>query len=299
MDGRPTDFPGLCVAEAGVAKEMNTNYKAMKKLFVLLCLILSGQLLTAQEKMVRLTRFEGTDITGVIASSAFKVELYQGEETRAEVEIPAELENKLEFNLAADGSVNLGLKGLSLKKNQQLSAKIYLKTLKAIRGSGASQITLATPVEADALVIELSGSSLLQGEAITVRNQTVVDCSGSSKWNGSIETRLLRATLGGASKAVLTLQANETVWELSGASDATLSGSVPTANLTAKSASSIDAKACTIESATVTASSASGIMLGQPTELSATASSASKIRYTGTPKIVKLDTSSAATIQKY
>lgn len=271
----------------------------MKKLLVLLCLLLSGQLLSAQGKMVHLTRFEGTDITGVIASSAFKVELYQGEETRAEVEIPAELESKLEFNLASDGSVNLGLKGFSLKKNQQLSAKIYVKELKAIRGRGASKITLATPTEVDGLVIELSGSSELSGEAMTVQNQVVADCSGSSKWNGSIETRLLRATLSGASKAALTLQADDAVWELSGASDATLSGSIKTANLTAKSASSIDTKECTIESATVTATSASGITLGQTTELSATASSASKVRYAGTPKITKMDTSSAASIQNY
>ena len=69
----------------------------MKKLLVLLLLLLSGQWLTAQEKMVRLTRFEGADITGVIAASAFKVELYQGEETRAEVEIPAEVESKIGF----------------------------------------------------------------------------------------------------------------------------------------------------------------------------------------------------------
>ena len=271
----------------------------MKKLLVLLLLLLSGQWLTAQEKMVRLTRFEGADITGVIAASAFKVELYQGEETRAEVEIPAEVESKLEFNLASDGSVNLGLKGFSLKKNQQLSAKIYVKNLKAIRGRGSSQIKLATPTEADGLVIELSGSSELSGEAITVRNQIVADCSGSSKWNGSVETRLLRATLSGASKAILTLQADDAVWELSGASDATLSGSIKTANLTAKSASSIDTKECTIESATVTATSASGITLGQTTELSATANSASKIRYAGTPKITKMDTSSAASIQNY
>lgn len=278
---------------------MNPNYKAMKKLFVLLCLILSGQLLSAQEKMVRLTRFEGTDITGVIASNAFKVEIYQGEETRAEVEIPAEVESKLEFNLASDGSVNLAIKGFSLKKNQQLTAKIYVKDLKAIRGRGASQITLATPAEVDALVIELSGSSLLQGETITAKNQVIADCSGSSKLANAITTRLLRTTLNGASKAIVTVQADNAVWELSGASNATLSGSIETANLTAKSASSIEAKECTIGTATVTATSASSIMLGKTTELSATANSASKIRYEGSPKITKMDTSSAASIQNY
>ena len=271
----------------------------MKKLLILLTTVLSVQFLTAQEKMVRLTRFEGADITGVIASNAFKVELYQDENTRAEVEIPAEVESKLEFNLASDGSVNLALKGFSLKKNQQLSAKIYIKDLKAIRARGASQITLATPMEADGLVIELGGSSSLQGEAITVKNQVVVDCSGASKLETSINTRLIRATLGGASKATVTSQADNAVWELSGASEATLKGEIKTASLTAKSASSIEAKECTIGTATVTATSASGIMLGKTTELSATANSASKIRYEGTPKITKMDSSSAASIQNY
>lgn len=269
----------------------------MKKISIALLLILSANLLAAQEKMVRLTRFEGVDITGVIASNAFKVELYQDENTRAVVEIPAEIENKLEYTLDADGAVNLSIKGFSLKKNQQLSAKIYVKTLKTIKGNGASQFTIATPIQTESLVIDLGGSSLLQGEKITTDTRVVAECSGASNLKGSIDTRLLRVTLGGASKANVNLQTDNSVWELSGASNATLKGESKTATLTAKSASSIDAKECVIGTATVTAGSASGISLGQTTELSATAGGASKIRYEGTPKITKMDATGASSIQ--
>lgn len=271
----------------------------MKKLFALFLLTLSVNLLAAQDKMVRLTRFEGSEITGVIAASAFKVEIIQDENTRAEVEIPAEVESKLEFNLAADGSVNLGIKGFSLKKNQQLSAKIYVKELKTVRARGASQITLATPMKVNGLVIELGGSSSLQCGEIAARDRVVAECLGSSEIEGTIDTRLLRVNLGGASEARLTTKADDAVWELSGASEATLKGEASTAAITAKSASTVDAKQYVIGTATLTAASASGISAGKMTELSATAGSASKIRYEGTPKITKMDTSGASSIQNY
>lgn len=73
----------------------------MKK-FLLSVLLAAGCVaLHAETPMVRQTRFEGRNITGVVAGSSFNVEVYQSDTTRAIVEIPAELQEFLIFQIDA------------------------------------------------------------------------------------------------------------------------------------------------------------------------------------------------------
>ena len=99
---------------------------------------------SAQTQMTRQTRFEGQNITGIAAGNHFDVEIYQS--ASASIEIPAELEKKLIFNIDGNGVVTLGLTGNCLSKKQDdLKAKIYLKNLKSLKASSNAEIKAITP----------------------------------------------------------------------------------------------------------------------------------------------------------
>ena len=91
----------------------------MKK-FLLSVLLAAGCVaLHAETPMVRQTRFEGRNITGVVAGSSFNVEVYQSDTTRAIVEIPAELREFLIFQIDGQGVVTLGFLDDSMEKKEQ------------------------------------------------------------------------------------------------------------------------------------------------------------------------------------
>lgn len=69
----------------------------MFSLFAALCC--SSGYLSAQTMMTKQTRFEGQNITGVAAGTAFQVEIYQSDKTSATVELPAKWAEKLEFTI--------------------------------------------------------------------------------------------------------------------------------------------------------------------------------------------------------
>ena len=277
----------------------NTN---MKRFALTMMLMLSGSLLSAQIQMVRLTRFEGTRLTGVSVNQPFEVEIYQSENTRAEVEIPTALENDLEYRLAEDGTVHLSLplKALSGQEDPQLTlkARIYVKELNNLQGSGACQITLATPMHTDTLNLVLRGASQLNQAVVTASNRISVDGSNASRLNGTFKTPELSVNLREASEVRLNVQAEKSQWELSTASHATLQGTLSSCTLTAQLASSIEAEKCTFGTAITSASGASTILLGETAELSATALSASHISCAGKPRFIKLNSGGFPSISR-
>lgn len=275
----------------------------MKKISLIFILMLSTSLLSAQIRMVRLTRFKGAHLTGLIVNQPFKVEIYQSDNTRAEVEIPTDLENALEYHLSENGTVHLSLplKALSGTKDPQriLKARIYVKELNTLQGNGACQITLATPVHTDTLNLILRGASQLNQAVVTASNRISVDGSNASRLNGTFKTPDLSVNLREASEVRLNVQAEKSQWELSTASHATLQGTLSSCTLTAQLASSIEAGKCTFGTAITSASGASTILLGETAELSATALSASHISCAGKPRFIKLNSGGFSSIARY
>ena len=94
----------------------------MFSLFAALCC--SSGYLSAQTMMTKQTRFEGQNITGVAAGTAFQVEIYQSDKTSATVELPAKWAEKLNFTIDNNGVVTIKLEGLklNLKKEDELKA---------------------------------------------------------------------------------------------------------------------------------------------------------------------------------
>lgn len=272
----------------------------MKKIVAFLLFSLSFGLISAQTEMARVTRFEGTEIVGLIATSAFKVEVYQGSDNKVEIELPAELETRLECTVA-DGVVTLGLKkGFSLKKNQNLLAKVYVAdNLRELRARGGSEIKLETPINVTSLVIDLTGASSLKGGDITVAQRASIDCSGASNVSGTISCRLFRCGLGGASSATLESTAETANWDLSGASKVSVAGSGATVNIEAGGSSAFTGREYNVTDATMRAVSAAEITIGNAESISASAGSAATINYKGSPVVKSLNTASAGKVRSY
>ena len=258
----------------------------MKRGIVTLIFLLSVTWLSAQVQMVRLTRFEGCNLKGIIVDRPFEVEVYQSDQTRAEVEIPVSLEKYLVFDLKNDSVLHLGFEGKIREAwEPYLKARIYVKELSLLRGSGAAQIACVTPIQTSTLQLDLLGAVRLQTAAVTVSEHLSIVCSGASHLRGDLETKTLSVVLKGASGVNLDVKAEQSTWELSAASHATLQGVLQSASLTAQSASSIEADQCTFGNVKASASAASTIQLGETDQLSAKAVGASHIYYDGEPQV--------------
>ena len=254
---------------------------------------------SAQTQMTRQTRFEGQNITGIAAGNNFDVEIYQSDKTSASIEIPAELEKKLIFNIDGNGVVTLGLTGNFLSKKQDdLKAKIYLKNLKSLKASSNAEIKAMNPFTAASVVIDLSSSGKIDDLELTASERVVIDAKSSGEIDATITTPLLRADLTSSADGEIVHNGAQGVFNLGSSAELTISGKVGEVTVTTTSASGFHGENYTIDKATLKASSTSRITVGDVQTLSAQASSAAGIRYKGDPKITSLDTSSAGSIKK-
>ena len=177
----------------------------MRKILFLFALLVPGIALAAQTQMVRLTRFEGKPIVGVAASGSFNVELIRSDRTYAVVEVNAEYEDILLFELDGRGVVTVGFRTnapLRFENNLVCRARIYLPHPEFIHGSGAASIVCSGGFESNALQIELNGAAKLNGPEIAVTGEVNLQCSGASRMtDAAINCRELNGILNGASKA--------------------------------------------------------------------------------------------------
>lgn len=238
----------------------------MRKILFLFALLVPGIALAAQTQMVRLTRFEGKPIVGVAASGSFNVELIRSDRTYAVVEVNAEYEDILLFELDGRGVVTVGFKTnapLRYDNNVVCRARIYLPHPEFIHGSGAASIVCSGGFESNALQIELNG------------------------------------ILNGASRADIREFSGNLFCDISGASRIRMAGNAGIADIKASGASNFDGQQLSSRDCRIEASSASkvntGTVLG---DLTANGNSASSITYKGDPTIRSITISSASSIRK-
>lgn len=276
----------------------------MRKILFLLALLVPEIVPAApQTQMVRLTRFEGKPIVGVAASGAFSVELIRSDRTYAVVEVNAEYENILRFELDGRGVVTVGFSSnapLRFENNLVCRARIYLPHPEFIHGSGAANIASSGDFESDALQIELNGAAKLNGLEISVTGEVNLQCSGASRMTDvAINCRELNGILNGASKADIREFSGNLFCDISGASRIRMTGNAGIADIKASGASSFDGQQLSSRDCRIEASSASkvntGTVLG---DLTANGNSASSITYKGDPTIRSITISSASSIKK-
>ena len=270
----------------------------MFSLFAALC---SSGCLSAQTMTTRQTRFEGQNITGVAAGTAFQVEIYQSDKTSATVELPAKWADKLEFTIDNDGVVNIkveGLKLLNLKKEGDFKATVYLKDPYSLKASSSATITAKTPIKTATLNIDASSSGKVTIPDLTTTNRVVINGASSGDIEATINTPLLRCDATSSAHAALTHTGTEAALNASSAGKIDISGTVDKVTATASSAGKVNGAEYTVRNASVRTSSAGKIAMHVTNFLSAKASSGGSVTYSGDPNIQSLDTSSGGRVRK-
>ncbi len=280
----------------------------MKRLLLLLSLAAASVLMlsaflapSGQQRVVRLTRYDGRQITGVNASSGFDVYLVQSNETRVVAEVSEALEPYLDLSLGADGIVRVsldtrrGFRGVT--RNAVLKLTVYLPTLTSLNGSGGADFTGRGTFESDELTVKMSGGADL--ESLDIRTGVLrLNVSGGADAAISGRAGALEATVSGGADAELNLNCNTARVNVSGGAEAELRGEAPEASFTASGGGDLDAEDFTVERLTANASGAGRISARVTRELRATASGAGSIRYRGNPSVLDNRSSSAGSVRK-
>lgn len=161
----------------------------MKKLSVLLILgtLLCIPRLHAQDNAVRLTRFEGQRITGIISNCGFDIQLTQGSNTGATVEINRELEKYLDFSLE-NGILSIVLKNDKKQRNfgdwlnnyRLRRATVTVSALDKISVSSSARITASGTFTGKNVSLRASSSSWINGVNVQSDGGASVSLSSSA-----------------------------------------------------------------------------------------------------------------------
>lgn len=212
--------------------------------------------------------YDFEDFTRLDVRHDFEVEVRHGEAYEVEVTVDDNLVDSLDVSLTGD-TLRIDLDGGPYVRTTQ-RATVTLPKLVRVTLSGSSEAAVEGFASSDDLELVLEGASSL--ELIELRaGDTRLDVSGASEVTGSAE-------LGDVSM------------DVSGASDVELKGSGAAATLEASGASSIDLGDFTLESADVTLSGASEAKLDVVETLDLELSGASRLSYSGDPRLGKIET---------
>ncbi len=201
------------------------------------------------------------DLTGfsaVDASSAFQVQITQGESFSVSVTADDNLWDRVDVRKDGDTLI-LGLKQPGSYRNIHLSAKVTMPSLSKLTLSGASNGTVSGFKSSSGLTVGVSGASKLSGDvqagnaSFTASGASTVDLSGSADsltidGSGASTANLpnfavnkANVTLSGASKASINVKSNLD-YDLSGASRLSFTGSPTIGKMNTSGASSVDHK---------------------------------------------------------
>lgn len=281
----------------------------MKKILIFALMCVFAGAASAQTQMVRLTRFEGLNMSGLSVSRGIKVEVYQSDKTYATIEMPAEYENNLIFEIDGAGIVKIGLddnigkgiKGFTNYRNfrtELIKAKVYMKSISHIRASSSSDIVCFGMFYSDKADIDLSSSGRVSDLNITVKNGVDLECSSSAKFTGNITTDALTGRMSSSGRADIKVQAKSVDVRVSSSGSMEIAGFSESLKVNASSGASFMGSGINSTRADLNASSGARINAGETNELLARASSGGSIRYKGLPKHIDVNTSSGGSIHQ-
>lgn len=189
--------------------------------------------------------------------SAFEVEFIYSDENKVIIEIDSDEAEDVFVGNTADELI-IKMKDYTFNNSSVMKAKVYAKTINALKASGATKFSSNTT---------FSGTNFK------------LNVSGASKVDISIDSKDLIAELSGASKVFLKGKAVQQHVELSGASK-------------------YDAKKCKSETITIEASGASKASIDCTDSLTVDASGASHVTYVQKPKQINQDVSGASEVEQ-
>lgn len=277
----------------------------MKKLFTLALMLFFVGAASAETRMVRLTRYQNKNIRGVDASRAFKVELHYSTDTYAQVEVPAELEDRLIFDLDVQGNIVVGLRNDNRRNDRHTNqlqnmctAKIYLNDLRNLKVSGAVKVKSYGEFSSDNFRADLSGATSVEGVVLKASGKITIIQSGASNMDATLGAGGFDMDLSGSSRSEIMLNTGNAKFIQSGASRIAVSGNANEVMVDNSGASSFAGENFTSKTAKCLASGASNIKIKATDSFDGDASGAASIRYGGDPTHLNVHGSAAATIKK-
>jgi hypothetical protein len=146
--------------------------------------------------------------------------------------------------------------------------------------------------------VSMVSNATLEAE-ITMPELTGLDLSGASNAtiSGFKSTKNLTVDLSGASSLRGDIEAGDTSFDLSGSSNANLIGSGGNLTLDASGSSDVDLSDFPVADAEIDASGASTVTVNASGRLDVDASGASDVYYLGNPSMGTIDTSGASSIE--
>jgi len=171
-----------------------------------------------------------TDFDELSVSGTWKLDVQQGESWRVELDIPLELQDRLDARVES-GRLDLGFEGDLFGHSGEMTAKITMPQLRALEISGAGDVEL-TGFMGERLDLTLSGAAELDGHSSRY-DTLALSMSGA----GDIDFREVTVTnadvsVSGAGDLRLTMAGGRLTGHMSGAGDLRYYGTVSEQNVT-------------------------------------------------------------------
>jgi hypothetical protein len=227
------------------------------------------------QKTVELN-FALTDFYGIDASNSFIINVEKGDVFSVQVVADDHIANKVKVSTSNGVLYFSLLDGKNYPKIKTLTAYVVMPELSSVKLSGACDL-----VSSDVFVSDKFKATL----------------SGASDMKFNVRANEANIILSGASDMIMNVEAEKIELKTSGASDATLRGKAINATLTCSGSSNVIAPDFRIENASVKVSGSSDVKIHVENDLSAVASGASDVFYSGNPTI-QSSLSGASSIRK-
>lgn len=269
--------------------------------------LLSAECVSAAEKAIGVSknvaverRAISTDYTEVEVSRAVHLTI---EERTDGVAVVRANENVLPYIYVqvADGKLKAGISGdLSITSSSgRLVVEIsvpYSGHIESVELSGASSVVARPLLKSERFSAGISGASHLKADIESAKCE--IEASGASSVQCGVTGGTLGLEVGGASSFKGALNVIKSEIEVSGGSRATLSGSSSSAEIEVSGAASLQASDLGTEVCSIDSSGASSAEIQCSKSLSARASGASSIRYSGECRVAVSSTSGMGKISK-
>ncbi|MGH4008650.1 MAG: head GIN domain-containing protein [Pseudonocardiaceae bacterium] len=159
-------------------------------------------------------------VTSAVVGASFVVNVTVGEPEQATVQMDDNLTDLVETTVSG-GELRLGLKPGADVRNATLTAEVTVSSLDRLSASGASEVSLVSPVTGPALQLVVSGASRITGPVGVDRVEAEVSGASTLALSGQVRDLRLRGV--GASRLLLAdLAVRDLDVALSGASNATV-----------------------------------------------------------------------------
>lgn len=251
----------------------------------------SGEVVTVQSSVL-----SGQPFSKLEVASSFYVNIKQGESYSVDIKVDKNIEPYLVTERKGD-SLYIGLLPVRLIGVMTIRAEVTVPSLNELRLSGrTSGILDGFKVDGE-MEIKLSGASKLSWKNGQVNGALLIKMSGASNANIDAKATSAQVDLSGGSKLLGALFVDgDADFNLSGASFAGMKGLATSSKIKLSGASKMEMKEFCMENADADLSGASYSELHVQGSLKASLSGASRLLYTGEPKLDSIRTSGASRI---